>query len=930
MGVNQSHSKGESWSDENQWRTYTLPRTGPRIYRNAPAHPDDKDFSCELLGIRPRISRSQSLDEGRGVSPWAIHHLQCVDDQYNKPLQWALTPTPLPTRKLENNGQKGDSDCEENVEPKCKILGKPEVDYSYNASSNPVIQSICDNVILNTLEIHDSVLKNEDCLKVQNTSDIDNDILLKDENDPNFPDIIDEEVESLTKKSNNLSSTDISKTSSPSFVLSSVTDHSEVQIIGVDEVDYLNKNSINISSSDISKTSSTTLVPSSETDCKLPVIPIDVQEGCDNKWPSEDEDDTCISDYKFNEDNCYPCYTKSNSLDALEHNRHLDHNYDYSDSKEQIKTNRGRKSEPSLSGSFLAIPLIQDGRRHTLPSPRAGGGSYSFLAPPTPLFDTTSWETLPPADELEVQLENKPISCSIAENESFTSVFSKSRDSSLSDVSFVTNEGSTNSTMRSDEFILVSPYRCEINNLNKYKSKTCSLPVEMRYIYSEPQNVPLKDSISSASTTILESPLSSTPNASAKYNSYSNETFAPTPVVIRKTDNCNIVGLIPKKTKNYMDINDQQPTEIDKLNVESLVLEDDSNGASSTCLGFNDPTPLCQGKTSTSSTISDATLCSTNSNNITSSVVDATTQTALSDKPCQYSRLSSLIWLSDERLNREPCESSLNLSYSEDDYSEYVEERDTSDDEMESSSSPAATSASFSIHDSSLSLSESLDALDVLGESEFGNSPPNHYLQNYKGNNLELLNFREDLETSFQHQINRYINDQSSCDCDYGNICNPISNSKFQEHWTRLEDRSTQTDPEQTPSVVLSECSGYLLDTGFEHNNILEMIQKSKIMQEHHLDERVQMGKERNYLHLPHTALPLHITKGAVVKTHSDPEKSSYYGSQVDHGSQRATDKYYSSRYLSHLSAQDLALPGSTAAVIQRSGKFIIHTHIYK
>ena len=63
----------------------------------------------------------------------------------------------------------------------------------------------------------------------------------------------------------------------------------------------------------------------------------------------------------------------------------------------------GRKSEPSLPASFPPLHPLTEGRRHTLPN--KPGGIYS-LVPPT--FNTSSWDALPPAEEVEV-MEDKPI-----------------------------------------------------------------------------------------------------------------------------------------------------------------------------------------------------------------------------------------------------------------------------------------------------------------------------------------------------------------------------------------------------------------------------------------------------------------------------------------------------------------------------------------
>ena len=86
---------GDGWMDNHShFRTYTLPRTGSRsvsLGTNAhrifnPTHPDDQEEVCQLLRVTPRFSRSHSLDEGKGLSPWALHHLSMIDQahQHNR------------------------------------------------------------------------------------------------------------------------------------------------------------------------------------------------------------------------------------------------------------------------------------------------------------------------------------------------------------------------------------------------------------------------------------------------------------------------------------------------------------------------------------------------------------------------------------------------------------------------------------------------------------------------------------------------------------------------------------------------------------------------------------------------------------------------------------------------------------------------------
>lgn len=63
----------------------------------------------------------------------------------------------------------------------------------------------------------------------------------------------------------------------------------------------------------------------------------------------------------------------------------------------------GRKSEPSLPASYVTPFQYSDSRRHTLPVRPA---MHQLYVPPA--FNTTSWDALPPAEEVEV-MEDKPL-----------------------------------------------------------------------------------------------------------------------------------------------------------------------------------------------------------------------------------------------------------------------------------------------------------------------------------------------------------------------------------------------------------------------------------------------------------------------------------------------------------------------------------------
>ncbi|KAK8404915.1 hypothetical protein O3P69_001488 [Scylla paramamosain] len=140
--------------------------------------------------------------------------------------------------------------------------------------------------------------------------------------------------------------------------------------------------------------------------------PEDLRKGVCESWAWADQDDACsLTDRPCDSVECAHCRAKvGNKLPApprLEvEPYHPDDSLSDDPTQENEERHRQeRRSEPALAGTTAPEPV--DSRRHTLPVPRTGG--VSRLTVPPPVFCASSWETLPPADELEVELEEKTI-----------------------------------------------------------------------------------------------------------------------------------------------------------------------------------------------------------------------------------------------------------------------------------------------------------------------------------------------------------------------------------------------------------------------------------------------------------------------------------------------------------------------------------------
>ena len=139
--------------------------------------------------------------------------------------------------------------------------------------------------------------------------------------------------------------------------------------------------------------------------------PEDLQKGASESWAWADQEDACIlTDRPCDSVECVHCQAKCvNQRPApprleVQPPHHPDDSLsdDPTEATEE-RHRQERRSEPALAGTVALEPL--DSRRHTLPVPRGG----SRLPVPPPVFTASSWETLPPADELEVELEEKTI-----------------------------------------------------------------------------------------------------------------------------------------------------------------------------------------------------------------------------------------------------------------------------------------------------------------------------------------------------------------------------------------------------------------------------------------------------------------------------------------------------------------------------------------
>lgn len=147
--------------------------------------------------------------------------------------------------------------------------------------------------------------------------------------------------------------------------------------------------------------------------------PEDLRKGVSESWAWADEDDACsLTDRICDSKDCPHCQAKGTVPQATPPRLLVDppHDTDGSISDDptgplEERQRQERRSEPALAGSASPEEPL-DGRRHTLPAPRSGG--MSRLTVPPPVFSASSWEALPPADELEVELEEKTITEALA------------------------------------------------------------------------------------------------------------------------------------------------------------------------------------------------------------------------------------------------------------------------------------------------------------------------------------------------------------------------------------------------------------------------------------------------------------------------------------------------------------------------------------
>lgn len=146
--------------------------------------------------------------------------------------------------------------------------------------------------------------------------------------------------------------------------------------------------------------------------------PEDLRKGVSESWAWADEDDACsLTDRPCDSKDCPHCRAKDGGQRATLPRLLVDppHDTDGSVSDDptgasEERQRQERRSEPALAGT--TSPEELDGRRHTLPTQRSGGASRLIVSPP--VFNTSSWEALPPADELEVELEEKTITEALA------------------------------------------------------------------------------------------------------------------------------------------------------------------------------------------------------------------------------------------------------------------------------------------------------------------------------------------------------------------------------------------------------------------------------------------------------------------------------------------------------------------------------------
>ncbi|XP_076055678.1 rhoGTPase activating protein isoform X2 [Oratosquilla oratoria] len=439
---------GGSGGERSPFLTYTLPRSSHRSislsttkHRMSAAHPDDHDVQCQLLRVNPRFSRSYSLDEGRGLSPWALHHLTLIDKAHNgtgqsetaprTPPRAPPTPPPLPLTPPDDSrvlvdttgiyGKIRKTGCSERdnekwrplvVEAKVEVAGPPVGNGWPAAAAEAEAEAV------------------EEAAKAASSAEgtdaslhaLSEEALHKDEVD-GLPWMDQEDLASITDRSSYVESD----------VMTPVVSETEL-VVGDCAVQSV---------SSCSERGS--------------VVEREIGTGC-----QADSSATLCGDSSSSSQTCSgsdergPVVTKNSDIgvqvtvEGADGVFARDANKD--DNREGLGGGLGLLTKGSSEGELLRVDPgpQEDGRRHTLPSPggrmtvttlSSGDTKLSMhslrLPGALPQFTASSWETLPPADETEVELEQKPIFVEVRSPSvsSLSVASSASLNSSLSDIS---------------------------------------------------------------------------------------------------------------------------------------------------------------------------------------------------------------------------------------------------------------------------------------------------------------------------------------------------------------------------------------------------------------------------------------------------------------------------------------------------------------
>ncbi|XP_066990642.1 serine-rich adhesin for platelets-like isoform X1 [Macrobrachium rosenbergii] len=461
MGTSQSTGRGDNWAGDRggPFRTYTLPRSGGHRsvslsgagainYRTSAAHPDDLDVNCELLRVNPRFSRSHSLDEGAGLSSWALHHLSVIDTLHGKvttpansstrtsqgtlcpivpprpsePLRIPAPPPSTPksgTPAYLNEGHYG----------KIRKTGFAE---KHNERWRPMIVNSCqEDTLLNGSPVVRFKSNGSPVTRFKSNGNcrLSDDNLVKTPQNNNSSPVLPSsggiKPQQTSNGSSALSPSDLQKGTNEPWVWADQEDVSGLTDRHCDPNECSHCQAKNLKSTD--EDSQDTAVGRQD---DLPYL------ATRNEKPCEGTSHHPKGDVSVEENVVHvsvsppdPSNIQSNEDDF---ETTLKESFDGSNEIRSV-----RKSEPVLIGGGLSSTPI-DGRRHTLPAPRLFG-SLSLLSAPVPTFDTSSWETLPPADELDFELEEKPIASSTRTRDpspgSLSAGSSRSLNSSLSSLS---------------------------------------------------------------------------------------------------------------------------------------------------------------------------------------------------------------------------------------------------------------------------------------------------------------------------------------------------------------------------------------------------------------------------------------------------------------------------------------------------------------